>query len=108
MSGNDALDNRLGVSWEEAKRLEHSTLSSLPVEEPLLADRLDHLIERAEQEVIAPDNRWGFKLEVPPIHPLIFAATLPGLGDEHARLMRQLPYLNVTLALLRGNPPLSG
>lgn len=59
------LDNRLGVSWEEAKRLEHSTLSSLPVEEPLLADRLDHLIERADQEVIAPDNRWGFKLEVP-------------------------------------------
>lgn len=59
------LDNRLGVSWEEAKRLEHSAPSSLPVEEPLLADRLDHLIERTEQEVIAPDNRWGFKLEVP-------------------------------------------
>ena len=59
------LDNRLGVSWEEAKRLEHSAPSSLPVEEPLLADRLDHLIERADQEVIAPDNRWGFKLEVP-------------------------------------------
>lgn len=47
------------------------------------------------------DGPLGFKLEVPPIHPLIFAATLPGLGDEHARLMRQLPYLNVTLALLR-------
>lgn len=59
------LDNRLGVSWEEARRLEHSAPSSLPVEEPLLADRLDHLIERADQEVIAPDNRWGFKLEVP-------------------------------------------
>ena len=59
------LDNRLGVSWEEAKRLEHSAPSSLPVEEPLLAARLDHLIERADQEVIAPDNRWGFKLEVP-------------------------------------------
>ena len=60
------LDNRLGVSWEEAKRLEHSAPSSLPVEEPLLADRLDHLIERADQEVIAPENPWGFKLEVPP------------------------------------------
>lgn len=59
------LDNRLGVSWEEAKRLEHSPPSSLPVEEPLLADRPDHLIERVDQEVIAPDNRWGFKLEVP-------------------------------------------
>lgn len=59
------LDNRLGVSWEEAKRLERTQPTALPVEEPLLADRLDHLIERAEQEVIKPDNRWGFKLEVP-------------------------------------------
>lgn len=59
------LDNRLGVSWEEARRLEHSAPGSLPVEEPLLADRLDHLIERADQEVIAPDNPWGFKLDVP-------------------------------------------
>ncbi len=59
------LDNRLGVSWEEAKRLERSAPDSLPVEEPLLADRLDHLIERPAQELIAPDNRWGFKLEVP-------------------------------------------
>ncbi|MDG9757213.1 HAMP domain-containing protein [Pseudomonas sediminis] len=60
------LDNRLGVSWEEARRLERSTPASLPVEEPLLADRPEHLIERVGQEVIAPDNPWGFKLEVPP------------------------------------------
>ena len=59
------LDNRLGVSWEEAKRLERSTPASLPVEEPLLADRPEHLIERVGQEVIAPENPWGFKLEVP-------------------------------------------
>ena len=59
------LDNRLGVSWEEAKRMERSAPASLPVEEPLLADRLDHLIERPAQELIAADNRWGFKLEVP-------------------------------------------
>jgi len=59
------LDNRLGVSWEEAKRLERVHPNALPVEEPLLADRLDHLIERTDQEMIAPDNRWGFKLDVP-------------------------------------------
>ncbi|MFV3089351.1 HD domain-containing phosphohydrolase, partial [Pseudomonas sp. GW6] len=59
------LDNRLGVSWEEAKRLERAAPDNLPVEEALLADRLDHLIERPAQELIAPDNRWGFKLEVP-------------------------------------------
>ncbi|MDG9978582.1 HD domain-containing phosphohydrolase [Ectopseudomonas oleovorans] len=60
------LDNRLGASWEEARRLEHSAPSSLPVEEPLLADRPEHLIERVGQEVIAPENPWSFKLEVPP------------------------------------------
>lgn len=59
------LDNRLGVSWEEAKRLERSAPAGLPVEEALLADRLDHLIERPAQELIATDNRWGFKLDVP-------------------------------------------
>ncbi|MGG2400121.1 HD domain-containing phosphohydrolase [Pseudomonas sp. SH1-B] len=59
------LDNRLGVSWEEAKRLQGFPPEPLPVEEPLLADRPEHLIERPLQELIAPDNPWGFKLEVP-------------------------------------------
>lgn len=59
------LDNRLGVSWEEAKRMERTPAPPLPVEEPLLADRPEHLIARAEQDVIAADNRWGFKLDVP-------------------------------------------
>jgi HD-GYP domain-containing protein (c-di-GMP phosphodiesterase class II) len=60
------LDDRLGVSWEEAKRQQRSPEPSLPVEEALLADKAEHLIERPAQELIAPDNPWGFKLEVPP------------------------------------------
>lgn len=60
------LDDRLGVSWEEAKRQQRSPAPSLPVEEALLADKAEHLIERPAQELIAPDNPWGFKLEVPP------------------------------------------
>jgi HD-GYP domain-containing protein (c-di-GMP phosphodiesterase class II) len=59
------LDDRLGVSWEEAKRQERSPAPTLPVAEPLLADKPEHLIERPAQELIAPDNRWGFKLDVP-------------------------------------------
>lgn len=43
----------------------------------------------------------GYKLEVPPVHPLLAATTLCGLGPAHAALMAQLPHLNVTLALLR-------
>ncbi|MFI8747891.1 HD domain-containing phosphohydrolase [Pseudomonas sp. NPDC077186] len=60
------LDDRLGVSWEEAKRQQRSPAPSLPVAEALLADKAEHLIERPAQELIAPDNPWGFKLEVPP------------------------------------------
>lgn len=43
----------------------------------------------------------GFKLEAPPIHPLIFASTLNGFGNDHARWMGDLPYVHVLLALLR-------
>lgn len=39
-------------------------LPPLPVEEPLLADRPEHLM-RAERTWVQQDNRWGFKLDVP-------------------------------------------
>lgn len=59
------LDDRLGVSWEEAQRLQRSPSPELPVEEFLLTDRPEHLIEHPEQELIAPENPWGFRLDVP-------------------------------------------
>ncbi|MGE8065958.1 HD domain-containing phosphohydrolase [Pseudomonas sp. NPDC089569] len=59
------LDDRLGVSWEENQRQARTSPATLPVTEPLLADKPEHLFERAETELIAPDNPWGFKLDVP-------------------------------------------
>jgi HD-GYP domain-containing protein (c-di-GMP phosphodiesterase class II) len=59
------LDNRLGVSWEEAQRLARTPPPPLPVEEKLLADRPEHIFERPASDLIAPDNPWGFKLQVP-------------------------------------------
>ncbi len=59
------LDDRLGVSWEELQRQERSPAATLPVEEALLADKPLHLIERPTTELIAEDNPWGFKLDVP-------------------------------------------
>jgi HD-GYP domain-containing protein (c-di-GMP phosphodiesterase class II) len=59
------LDDRLGVSWEENQRQARTPVSTLPVCEALLADRPEHLFERAETELIAQDNPWGFKLDVP-------------------------------------------
>jgi choline dehydrogenase-like flavoprotein len=43
----------------------------------------------------------GYKLEVPPIHPVLAAITLPGHGFDHARWMRELRHLQVIIALLR-------
>lgn len=47
------------------------------------------------------DGPLGYKLEVPPVHPLLMGVTLPGFGPHMAMLMQQLPNLHVTLALLR-------
>ena len=49
----------------------------------------------------AIDGPIGYKLEVPPIHPVIIAASMPGFGPELAAMLRQLPHTHVQLALLR-------
>jgi choline dehydrogenase-like flavoprotein len=43
----------------------------------------------------------GYKIEAPPIHPILAAITLPGHGEAHARLMRELSHMQVLIALLR-------
>ncbi len=47
------------------------------------------------------DGPLGYKLEAPPVHPLLMSVTLTGIGAAQQDLMRQLPHLQVTLALLR-------
>ena len=47
------------------------------------------------------DGPIGFKLEAPPVHPILAGITLPGFGDEHAYWMSRLPHLHVAIALLR-------
>jgi hypothetical protein len=59
------ISDRLGVSYEEAARMKRRPEPPLPVEEPLLADRDDHISELAERDIIAADNPWGFALAVP-------------------------------------------
>ena len=59
------LDDRIGVSWEEARRLERAPAPKLPVTEHVLADKSEHVIERREQDLMPADNPWGFKLKVP-------------------------------------------
>jgi choline dehydrogenase-like flavoprotein len=47
------------------------------------------------------DGPIGYKLEAPPLHPLIFASTLPGFGQPQADLMAQFPHTHSLLALMR-------
>ncbi|HEU0200060.1 MAG TPA: GMC family oxidoreductase [Burkholderiaceae bacterium] len=56
----------------------------------------DHFLERDPI-----DGPLGFKLEVPPLHPVLFASTLHGFGAWHAELMRGFAHANVVLALIR-------
>ena len=47
------------------------------------------------------DGPVGFKLEAPPVHPILGGITLPGFGADHARWMARFPHLHVQIALLR-------
>lgn len=47
------------------------------------------------------DGPIGYKLEVPPVHPVLAATTLTGFGEAHARMMSDLACAQVIIALLR-------
>jgi choline dehydrogenase-like flavoprotein len=47
------------------------------------------------------DGPIGYKLEAPPLHPVLVATTLSGDGAAHARWMRELPRMQVLIALMR-------
>ena len=47
------------------------------------------------------DGAAGFKLEAPPVHPILGAITMPSAGRAHAEWMRAFPNLQVVIALLR-------
>jgi choline dehydrogenase-like flavoprotein len=47
------------------------------------------------------DGPIGFKLEAPPLHPVIFSSSVVGFGEQQADLLRNFPSTHVLLALLR-------
>jgi choline dehydrogenase-like flavoprotein len=47
------------------------------------------------------DGPIGYKLEVPPLHPVLLSTTMAGFGAQHAAMMRQFPHVHALLALLR-------
>jgi HD-GYP domain-containing protein (c-di-GMP phosphodiesterase class II)/HAMP domain-containing protein len=59
------LDDRLGLSFEELRRKQREPMPKLPISEPLLADRPDHIIPRLEGRHPFGDNAHGFDMEIP-------------------------------------------
>jgi choline dehydrogenase-like flavoprotein len=47
------------------------------------------------------DGPIGYKLEAPPIHPVIFATTLAGYGQQQANALKTFPNTHSLLALMR-------
>lgn len=47
------------------------------------------------------DGPIGYKLEAPPLHPVLFASTMHGFGAQHAAVMKQFANTHALLALLR-------
>jgi len=47
------------------------------------------------------DGPIGYKLEVPPLHPVLLSITAPGFGRAQADLVGQLPHLQIIIALMR-------
>lgn len=47
------------------------------------------------------DGPMGYKLETPPLHPLLLATTMSGFGEQHAAAMRDFAHLGGMIALLR-------
>jgi len=56
------------------------------------------------------DGPMGYKLEAPPLHPVLTATTLPDDGDAHAQWMAAFPRMQVLIALMRDgfNPESQG
>ncbi len=59
------LDDRIGISHEEAERKARTPAPPLPAVEPLLADKPEHRFARRAEDCFDADNPWGFRMEVP-------------------------------------------
>lgn len=46
-------------------------------------------------------GKLGYKLEIAPLHPIIFAVGALSFGQEHADAVAQLPYASTAIALMR-------
>lgn len=56
----------------------------------------DHFLDSGDT-----DGPIGFKLEVPSLHPVVLAMTMPGMGPSYTVLLQQFPHMHAMAALMR-------
>jgi len=56
------LDNKMGIAPHQALKIPES---SLPAQEYLLSDKMEHLVEKEHSDLTQPGNPWGFDMETP-------------------------------------------
>ena len=105
--GSAALLLRSGVPNPSGRLGKHTYLHPTVISGALFDEAINGH-SGAPQSIYSDQFVWpadslqpGFKLEVPPLHPVLMATKLIGHGDAHARLMQQFNNLQVTIALLR-------
>lgn len=59
------LDDRIGISHEELRRKEVEPAKPLPVAEPLLADKPEHIFPRDGTFEAPNSDKYGFNMDVP-------------------------------------------
>lgn len=84
------LDDRLGLGPMERKRLAPIPQAPLPVSETLLADKPEHRYPRSAADIMPPDNRWGFKVDMPEL--LYNKGELTNLGIRRGTLTEEERY----------------
>ena len=58
-------------------------------------------LRRAVDDYLSVRRSLGFKLEAPPLHPVLFAVNLAGFGRGHAASMARFPHAHALIALIR-------
>lgn len=81
--------------------LHPSVISGALFEQPIAGHRGAPQSIYSDQFLWPKDGSIGFKLEVPPIHPVLMATTLVGMAQPHAELMQAFNQMQVMIALLR-------
>lgn len=59
------LDDRIGVSWAEVQRKERLEKVTLPVQEQLLADKIEHIFTRENDKTEELEDKYGLVLNTP-------------------------------------------